>query len=80
MCSLPDPVACAHDLDRTLRSQESENERYDFEADLFGESESDYEDPSYEMSEEDELDLAAERAERRELIPGPGGGTALHRT
>jgi hypothetical protein len=49
-----------HDLDRTLRSQESEGESYDFETDVFGESESDYEDPSYEMSEEDELDLAAE--------------------
>lgn len=49
-----------HDLDRTLRSQESEDESYDFETDVFGESESDYEDPSYEMSEEDELDLAAE--------------------
>ncbi|HYK05836.1 MAG TPA: hypothetical protein VE974_29085 [Thermoanaerobaculia bacterium] len=49
-----------HDLDRTLRSQESEGESYDFETDVFGEAESDYEDPSYEMSEEDELDLAAE--------------------
>ena len=47
-----------HDLDRTLRSQESESERYDFEADLFGES--DYEEETYEISEEDELDLAAE--------------------
>lgn len=49
-----------HDLDRTLRSQEAEGESYEFETDVFGESESDYEDPSYEMSEEDELDLAAE--------------------
>lgn len=49
-----------HDLDRTLRSQESEGESYDFEADLFGESESDYEGETNEMSEEDELDLAAE--------------------
>jgi hypothetical protein len=49
-----------HDLDRTLRSQESQNESYDFEADLFGESEGDYEDPSYEISEEAEIDLAAE--------------------
>lgn len=49
-----------HDLDRTLRSQESEGESYEFETDVFGEAESDYEDPSYEMSEENELDLAAE--------------------
>lgn len=49
-----------HDLDRTLRSQESEGESYDFEAELFGESESDYEGETNGMSEEDELDLAAE--------------------
>jgi hypothetical protein len=49
-----------HDLDRTLRSQESEGESYDFETDLFGESESDYEGETNELSEEDELDLAAE--------------------
>lgn len=49
-----------HDLDRTLRSQESEGESYEFEADLFGESESDYEGETNELSEEDELDLAAE--------------------
>ena len=48
-----------HDLDRTLRSQESEGESYDFEADLFGEAESDYEGEN-EISEEDEIDLAAE--------------------
>jgi len=48
-----------HDLDRTLRSQESEGERYDFEAELFGESEGDYEGETA-ISEEAELDLAAE--------------------
>jgi len=49
-----------HDLDRTLRSQESEGESYDLEAQIFGETESDYEDGSYEISEEEEIDLAAE--------------------
>lgn len=49
-----------HDLDRTLRSQESEGESYDFEADLFGESGSDYEEETNEITEEDEIDLAAE--------------------
>ena len=49
-----------HDLDRTLRSQESETESYDLESQIFGESESDYEDGTYEISEEEEIDLAAE--------------------
>ncbi len=48
-----------HDLDRTLRSQESETESYDFESQLF-ETESDYETESYELTEEQEIDLAAE--------------------
>jgi hypothetical protein len=49
-----------HDLDRTLRSQESENETYDLEAQIFGEAEADYEYASDELSEEEEIDLAAE--------------------
>lgn len=49
-----------HDLDRTLRSQEPETESYDLEAQIFGETEGDYEDGTYEISEEDEIDLAAE--------------------
>jgi hypothetical protein len=49
-----------HDLDRTLRSQESEAENYDLEAQIFGETEGDYEYVSDEISEEDEIDLAAE--------------------
>ena len=47
-----------HDLDRTLRSQEPETEA-DFEAAIFGEAEGDFE-GSYEISEEEEIDLAAE--------------------
>lgn len=50
-----------HDLDRTLRSQESEAESYDFETQLFGEGESDYEGETFdEISEEQENELAAE--------------------
>jgi len=49
-----------HDLDRTLRSQESETESYDLEAQIFGEAEADYEYASDEISEEEEIDLAAE--------------------
>jgi hypothetical protein len=48
-----------HDLDRTLRSQEAANEA-DFEAAIFGEGEGDFEEESYEISEEQEMDLAAE--------------------
>jgi hypothetical protein len=48
-----------HDLDRTLRSQESETESYDFENSLF-ETEGDYEEETYEITEEQENDLAAE--------------------
>lgn len=64
-----------HDLDRTLRSQESENEA-DFEADIFGEAESDFEEETYALSEEQEIDLAAEMlaiSDDRELDQFLGG-------
>src|SRR5690349_24938755 len=48
-----------HDLDRTLRSQEPELEA-DFESAIFGETDGEFEDEFYEMSEEQEIDLAAE--------------------
>lgn len=64
-----------HDLDRTLRSQESETEA-DFETEFFGESEGDFEEESYEFSEEQEIDLAAELlavSDDRELDQFLGG-------
>ena len=48
-----------HDLDRTLRSQEPELDG-DFESEIFGEAEYAFEDESYELTEEQEIDLAAE--------------------
>jgi hypothetical protein len=48
-----------HDLDRTLRSQEPEMEG-DFESQIFGEAEYNFEEEAYELTEEQEIDLAAE--------------------
>ncbi len=64
-----------HDLDRTLRSQEPESEG-DFEAAIFGESESEFEGETYVISEEDEIDLANELlavSDDRELDQFLGG-------
>ena len=64
-----------HDLDRTLRSQEPESEG-DFEAAIFGESESEFEGETYVISEGDEIDLANELlavSDDRELDQFLGG-------
>ncbi len=64
-----------HDLDRTLRSQEPELEA-DFEFEIFDEMESDFETESYELTEEQEIDLAAELlsvSDDRELDQFLGG-------
>jgi uncharacterized protein (DUF697 family) len=66
-----------HDLDRTLRSQEPELEG-DFEYAIFGEAENEFEfeAESYELTEEQEIDLAAELlavSDDRELDQFLGG-------
>jgi hypothetical protein len=64
-----------HDLDRTLRSQEPESEA-DFEAAIFGETEGEFEGETYEISEEEEIDLAGELlavSDDRELDQFLGG-------
>lgn len=48
-----------HDLDRTLRSQEPETEA-DFENEFFSDSEADFEEETSAISEEEEIELAAE--------------------
>jgi len=64
-----------HDLDRTLRSHEPEAEN-DFEQVLFGESEGDFEEEAYALSEEEEISLAEEMlaiSDDRELDQFLGG-------
>ena len=65
-----------HDLDRTLRSQEPEMEA-EFEYEMFGETDNEYEEETYyELTEEQEIELAAELlavADDRELDQFLGG-------